>query len=134
MTAAAYLSNFDGVTVANTTDKKPRSFFGATDTVMNRLVTLPNGTVVNYDGTADPPTMPGLIRQHIVATGASALTNYNAISAKVGMRGTATKTYLAGGSASATGICLAVTPLATCVPTKNFYEYIIEIMLEGDWS
>lgn len=134
MSGAAYLSAFDGVTMVDGTNTKHRSLLAPTAVVVNRLVVLPNGTKINYDGTSDPETYPGTARQHIVGSGASALTNYNNIANKIANRGTLTKTNLAGGTATCAAICLTVTPLASTKPAVNFFEYVVEFELEGEWS
>lgn len=135
MSALAYISAFDGVTIVNGTTMKHRSLLAPTSVVLNRIVELPNGTLMNYDGSADPVLVPGVARQHIVISGSTATTLYDAIAAKQGLLGTITRSRSSNGNTStASGICLSVIPMGSSKPTQGFIEAVIEFRLIGDWS
>lgn len=135
MSALAYISAFDGVTIVNGTTMKHRSLLPPTSVVLNRIVELPNGTLMNYDGSADPVLVPGVARQHIVISGSTATTLYDAIAAKQGLLGTITRSRSSNGNTStASGICLSVIPMGSSKPTQGFIEAVIEFRLLGDWS
>lgn len=135
MSALAYISAFDGATIVNGTTMKHRSLLPPTGEVLNRIVDLPNGTLMNYDGSSDPVLVPGVARQHVVISGATAVTLYDAIAAKQGLLGTITRTRVSNGNTStASGICLSVSPLTSSKPTQGFIEAVVEFRLIGDWS
>ena len=132
--ASGYYSAFDGLTIVDGSTTKHRSVEGLTDVVIDRTKNLASGTKVNYDGTSDASTHPGRARQQIVASGGGALTALDNLIAKIGMRGTLTRTKLATGTETCTAILEDVQVMSTTRPVFTYYEYIAYWNLETDWA
>lgn len=128
-----YISAFDGLTLVDGSAKKAKNLIGITNTVNNSLYTLPNGTVVNYEGTADSVTSPGSATQNItIKTSAAAF--YNSLSAKIGNRGTVTRTNVTTGTQTCTGILVDVKILDESVWPKGFLMLALTFNFETNWA
>ena len=86
-----YIWKFDTLEIVGSTAKANEKSVTHGGVMANvKIVKLPNGTVINYDGTADASTSYGPFEQEI-AVYSSAVTLYNSLKAKLGNRGIAIK-------------------------------------------
>lgn len=132
-----YISAFDTLTVVDNTTKKAKNLIAQTYTVAENLYTLPNGTVVNYDGTADTVVSPGKVTQRIAVSTPTAPTSayafYNSLIPKLGNRGTLTKTYVTTGSQTCTAILKEVKLLEESIPSVGFLVMDVTWECETVW-
>jgi len=70
--AVGYVTMFDLVAVVNGTTRRATTYTGDGTIAKARVITLPNGTKVNYDGTSDSPTTLGRVTQEFLDTAGSA--------------------------------------------------------------
>lgn len=136
MSAIGYISAFDGLTLVNGTT--PAATLAAinhvddTAVVINRFVTLPNGTVLNLDGTEDADTSPGKATQ-IIRSSQSAFIFYNSVKSKKGVRGTITKTLLLFGSQTCTGVLMDVRIVEPFTSAEDRVELELDFQFETEW-
>lgn len=132
-----YISTFDTLEMVNGTTKKAKNLVAQTYTVAENLYTLPNGTVVNYDGTADTVTTPGKVTQRIAVSvptvPTSAYAFYNSLIPKLGNRGTLTKTYVTTGSQTCTAILKEVRLLEESQPGLGYLVMDVTWECETAW-
>ena len=132
-----YVTAFDGITVHSGSTLKSLTAIGSTNTVQEKMFTLPNGTKVNYDGTTDTNVTPGSIKVDFWFT-SSAYSTYDGLQAKKGNRGTLTKTKFSTVSPG-TEICTAVLMnidinQEKSRPKKGKLYVTMEFELETDWA
>ena len=124
-----YISIFDTLQIVGSTAKaveKSLTMGGVTANV--KIVKLPNGTVINYDGTSDASISYGPFEQEI-GVYSSAVALYNSINAKLGNRGSATKTSMTGANYTNAGVVLERVeivsidaPTADAMTLKLYFE------------
>lgn len=132
-----YISIFDTLTLIDGTTKKAKNLIGQTYTVAENLYTLPNGTVVNYDGTADTVVSPGIVIQRIAASVPTSPTStyafYNSLISKLGNRGTLTKTLVTTGTMTCTAILKDVKILEEGLPGLGYMVFDVTFACETTW-
>jgi len=133
MAGIGYISAFDGLTVVDGSTKKAKNPVGDTDIARVLLHTLPNGTILNYDGPYDSDTIPGGATQ-VMSISTAGATFYGTLLAKKGNQGEVTKTLLAGGSERCTGILANVQILGDSVPQIGYLTLALNFSFETTWS
>lgn len=130
-----YISSFDGLAiVSSAAGRYLAGYVDNSAAVQTALYTLPNGTVVNYDGAGDSVLTPGPVRQRLVVKTDPA-GFYAACIARLGHYGTLTLAQLAGGLASCDAILTGVRD-ATPGLAKRTQLLVIELEWQrvGNWS
>lgn len=132
-----YVTAFDGITLSSS-NVKPVTAIGSTNTVQEKMFTLPNGTKINYDGSTDTNVTPGRIKVDFILKNESSNNLYDGLQAKKGNRGTLTKTKFSTGSPG-TETCTAVlmnieVNQEKSRPQKGKVYITAEFELETDWA
>ena len=136
-TTVGYILSFDGTVIV---DIVGATTLRAITTAQNGAVanallyTLPNGTRINYNGTADATTTPGRMSQSIICTsGGPAL--YGTLVAKLGHYGTTVLSPLSGADLSAASILVAVEDITPAkIARVNSMHIRITVEVVGDWT
>lgn len=128
-----YLSAFDGTTLVDGSTKFAAAYVQNAAQVVLKTYRLPNGTVVNYDGTSDSALTVGPISQEVYAA-SSALTFYNTLVGKLGHYGTLTLTKLAGGTTTTSAILTAVRDVTPALTARSAMNIVVEFEVVTSWS
>ena len=122
--------------MANTTTRIPllgQEPIGQTDEVIDRMHNLHNGTIMDYDGTADADLRPGLVSQ-LTSCNTSGKAYYATVVAMVGENGTLTKTLFAGGTETCTARCIDITPISSSLPGKDVIRVMYRFRCKTSWA
>lgn len=84
--AVGYIQSFAGTTLVDNSTKHATNRVQNAARVINRSYTLPNGTVVDYDGTSNADLTPGSVSQEILVTSSGA-SFYTTMLGLLGTRG-----------------------------------------------
>ena len=61
-----YITEWNSTAIVNGTSRKATTYTDDGELVKPRVITLPNGVKVNYDGTGSSPTTLGVITQELI--------------------------------------------------------------------
>lgn len=128
-----YLTAFDGTTLINHSTLCAISVAQQASIVALRTYVLPNGTIVNYDGTSDAALTPGQISQEIMAT-SGGIALHDALAAKIGNYGTLTLTQLATGTVTANAILTSIEDISDSMARADAMKISLTFQLVGDWA
>lgn len=127
-----YISSFDGLDLISTYGT-PKSVIGNTDEVNVHIVKLDNGTVINYDGILDASFSPGSGEQTL-GLHTTAVAAYGLMQAKKSLRGLVTKTKLAGGTETCTGVLEDVVLKSIDAPNGAALHVTLYFNFETSWA
>ena len=129
-----YLTAFDGTTLINHSTLRATGVVANTTTAHIRTYVLPNGTKVNYDGTADGAVTPGKATQRIYCVSGGA-TLYAALAGKLGYYGTLTLTKLATGTTTCSAILESAEDITQrVIHGTGYMEILVTFELVSEWS
>ena len=129
-----YLITFDGTTMINHTTLKGASICQNGAVARPLVYSLPSGTIVNYDGTADSAVLPGIVEQEVFCTtGGPAL--YGTLAAKQGNYGTLVLSPLTGANVSVAAILLTIEDIsATPIERVTRMTFRVTFQTLATWA
>ena len=128
-----YITNHVGLgTIVNAAAGRYATTFADSEVrVIPRLITLGNGTIVHYDGTANALTTPGIVTQEVFDD--TATTAYDAFLANLGNVGALTLTKVASGTSVADAIFIGIEDTTPVQGARAKTWYKLSWQVIGDW-
>jgi hypothetical protein len=127
-----YITNHVGLgVIVNGSSRFATTFADSEVRVIPRLITLGNGTIVHYDGTADALTTPGIVTQEVFDNAGT--TAYDSFLGNLGNVGALTLTKVASGTSVADAIFIGIEDTTPVQGARAKTWYKLSWQLIGDW-
>lgn len=132
--ASGYITTWNGTAfLAGATTRKATTYAGSGVIVRPRLITLPNGSVANYDGSGPSPTTPGVVSQEFFDTAGA--TFLDTLEGQKGVMGTLVmKKAESAGTESVSAILINVQDTTPVQGSRGRVWGKATWRIVGDWA
>ncbi len=134
-----YITTFNALTVTNpsgSADQLPTTYTTGGMTVRPRIIILPNGVKVHYDGSSDAPSLPGKVVQELVDTTGTAGALIDTFGTWLGDVGDLVLTVVSsgGGTKTAEGILVDVEDITPVQGNRDKVWIRLTWEMLEDWA